>query len=83
MFHYDKSVPLSANIYFYCFRPRGGVGSEPPQSSDSDEYSTSHGHQQQQVGHGHGQGQVDVLNVPKVHVSGPSNSDESSSIING
>ncbi|XP_076664679.1 uncharacterized protein LOC143366995 isoform X3 [Andrena cerasifolii] len=63
--------------------PRGGVGTEPPQSSDSDEYSTSHGHQQQQVGHGHGQGQVDVLNVPKVHVSGPSNSDESSSIING
>ncbi|XP_076249353.1 uncharacterized protein LOC143188794 isoform X2 [Calliopsis andreniformis] len=63
--------------------PRGGVGSEPPQSSDSDDYSTAHGLHQQQGGHGHGQGQVDVFNVPKVHVSGPPNNDESSSVING
>ncbi|XP_076181896.1 uncharacterized protein LOC143154028 isoform X2 [Ptiloglossa arizonensis] len=62
--------------------PRAGVGPEPPQSSDSDEYSATHGHQQQ-TGHGLGQGHVDVYNVPKVHVSGPPNNDESSSIING
>lgn len=69
------------------YRPRGGVGSEPPQSSDSDEYSTTHSHHQQQAGHGHGQGygqgQVDVYNVPKVQVSGPPSNDESSSIVNG
>lgn len=66
-------------------RPRGGVGSEPPQSSDSDEYSTTHTQQQQQHGHGHGygQGQADIYNVPKVQVSGPSNNDESSSVVNG
>ncbi|XP_029050168.1 GRAM domain-containing protein 2B-like isoform X2 [Osmia bicornis bicornis] len=67
--------------------PRGGVGSEPPQSSDSDEYPTTHSHHQQQAGHGHGQGygqgQVDVYNLPKVQVSGPPSNDESSSIING
>ncbi|XP_003707215.2 uncharacterized protein LOC100883044 isoform X1 [Megachile rotundata] len=65
--------------------PRGGVGSEPPQSSDSDEYSTTHSHQQAGHGHGqgYGQGQADVYNVPKVQVSGPPNNDESSSIING
>ncbi|XP_053981785.1 GRAM domain-containing protein 2B-like isoform X2 [Hylaeus volcanicus] len=62
--------------------PRSGIGPEPPQSSDSDEYTASHGHQQQ-VGHGHGQGQVEACSVPKVHVSGPPNNDESSSIING
>ncbi|XP_076623049.1 uncharacterized protein LOC143342740 isoform X1 [Colletes latitarsis] len=62
--------------------PRGGVGPEPPHSSDSDEYSATQGHQQQ-VGHGHGQGQVNACSVPKVHVSGPPNNDESSSIING
>lgn len=63
-------------------RPRGGVGSEPPQSSDSDEYSTTNT-QQHSHGHGYGQGQVDIYNVPKVQVSGPSNNDESSSVING
>ncbi|XP_012339979.1 GRAM domain-containing protein 2B isoform X2 [Apis florea] len=62
--------------------PRGGVGSEPPQSSDSDEYSTTNT-QQHSHGHGYGQGQVDIYNVPKVQVSGPSNNDESSSVING
>ncbi|XP_043784341.1 GRAM domain-containing protein 2B-like isoform X3 [Apis laboriosa] len=61
--------------------PRGGVGSEPPQSSDSDEYSTTN--TQHSHGHGYGQGQVDIYNVPKVQVSGPSNNDESSSVING
>lgn len=74
------------------FRPRGGVGSEPPQSSDSDEHSTTHTQQQQQHqqqqqqhshGHGYGQGQVDIYNLPKVQVSGPSNIDESSSVVNG
>ncbi|XP_017761978.1 PREDICTED: GRAM domain-containing protein 3-like isoform X2 [Eufriesea mexicana] len=60
--------------------PRGGVGSEPPQSSDSDEFSTTH---TQQQSHGYGQGQVDVYNLPKVQVSGPSNNDESSSVVNG
>ncbi|XP_033364090.1 GRAM domain-containing protein 2B-like isoform X3 [Bombus vosnesenskii] len=71
--------------------PRGGVGSEPPQSSDSDEHSTTHTQQQQQQqqqqqhshGHGYGQGQVDIYNLPKVQVSGPSNIDESSSVVNG
>ncbi|XP_043583920.1 membrane-anchored lipid-binding protein LAM4-like isoform X2 [Bombus pyrosoma] len=71
--------------------PRGGVGSEPPQSSDSDEHSTAHTQQQQQQqqqqqhshGHGYGQGQVDIYNLPKVQVSGPSNIDESSSVVNG
>ncbi|KOC69776.1 Protein prenyltransferase alpha subunit repeat-containing protein 1 [Habropoda laboriosa] len=65
--------------------PRGGVGSEPPQSSDSDEYSATHSQQQQQQSHGHGYGQVqgDVHNVPKVQVSGPPNNDESSSVVVG
>ncbi|CAK9825428.1 Protein Aster-B [Anthophora retusa] len=66
--------------------PRGGVGSEPPQSSDSDEYSATHSHQQQQQhshGQGYGQVQGDVYNVPKVQVSGPPNNDESSSVVNG
>ncbi|XP_012173898.1 GRAM domain-containing protein 2B-like isoform X2 [Bombus affinis] len=68
--------------------PRGGVGSEPPQSSDSDEHSTTHTQQQQlqqqhSHGHGFGQGQVDIYNLPKVQVSGPSNIDESSSVVNG
>ncbi|XP_015438783.1 PREDICTED: GRAM domain-containing protein 3-like isoform X2 [Dufourea novaeangliae] len=62
--------------------PRGGVGPEPPHSSDSDEYSSTQGHHQQ-ASHGHVQGQVDVYNVPKVHVSGPPSNDESSSVING
>lgn len=66
----------------FLFRPRGGVGSEPPQSSDSDEYSTTNT-QQHSHGHGYGQGQVDIYNVPKVQVSGLSNNDESSSVING
>lgn len=69
------------------FRPRGGVGSEPPQSSDSDEHSTNTQQQQLQQqhshGHGFGQGQVDIYNLPKVQVSGPSNIDESSSVVNG
>lgn len=70
---------------YFRFRPRGGLGSEPPQSSDSDDYSTSHGQQQQQAAHGHGhsQGQVEVFNLPKVHVSGPPSNDESASVING
>ncbi|XP_076766981.1 uncharacterized protein LOC143433517 isoform X2 [Xylocopa sonorina] len=76
--------------------PRGGVGSEPPQSSDSDEYTTTHTHQQQQQqqqqpqqqqqhshGHGYSQGQADAYNLPKVQVSGPPNTDESSSVVNG
>nr|XP_033342014.1 GRAM domain-containing protein 2B-like isoform X6 [Megalopta genalis] len=63
-------------------RPRGGVGPEPPHSSDSDEYTSAQGHHQQ-PGHGHGQGQGDVYHVPKVHVSGPSNNNESFSDVNG
>ncbi|XP_076376304.1 uncharacterized protein LOC117229568 isoform X3 [Megalopta genalis] len=62
--------------------PRGGVGPEPPHSSDSDEYTSAQGHHQQ-PGHGHGQGQGDVYHVPKVHVSGPSNNNESFSDVNG
>ncbi|XP_078047911.1 uncharacterized protein LOC144475670 isoform X2 [Augochlora pura] len=62
--------------------PRGAVGPEPPHSSDSDEYTSAQGHHQQ-PGHGHGQGQGDVYHVPKVHVSGPSNNNESSSVVNG
>jgi len=64
-----------------CSRPRGGVGSEQPPSSDSDDYSAIHQHQ----GHAHsGHGQsLDSCAVPKVQVSGPSNADESASIING
>lgn len=64
-------------------RPRGGVGNEPPQSSDSDEYSAAH---TQQHGPGHGynsQGHVDGYKVPKVQVSGPPNNDESFSVVNG
>ncbi|XP_026667876.1 GRAM domain-containing protein 2B-like isoform X2 [Ceratina calcarata] len=62
--------------------PRSGVGNEPPQSSDSDEYSATHT-QQHGSGHGYSQGHVDGYKVPKVQVSGPSNNDESSSVING
>lgn len=62
--------------------PRGGAGPEPPHGSDSDEYTTAHGHHQQS-GHGHGQGQGDAYHVPKVHVSGPPNNNESSSAFNG
>lgn len=65
---------------FYC-RPRGGVGSEQPPSSDSDDYTIA---QHQQQGHASGYGQnLDSYTVPKVQVSGPSNADESASIING
>ncbi|XP_011688490.1 PREDICTED: uncharacterized protein LOC105450388 [Wasmannia auropunctata] len=61
--------------------PRGGVGSEQPPSSDSDDYTTAH---QQQQGHAGGYGQnPDGYTVPKVQVSGPPNADESASIING
>ncbi|XP_018053730.1 PREDICTED: uncharacterized membrane protein C20F10.07-like isoform X3 [Atta colombica] len=58
--------------------PRGGVRSEQPPSSDSDDYTPHH----QQQGAGYGQN-LDSFTVPKVKVSGPSNADESSSIING
>ncbi|KYN29600.1 GRAM domain-containing protein 1B [Trachymyrmex cornetzi] len=58
--------------------PRGGVGSEQPPSSDSDDYTAHH----QQQGTGYGQN-LDSYTVPKVKVSGPSNADESASIING
>ncbi|XP_067212768.1 uncharacterized protein [Linepithema humile] len=57
--------------------PRGGVGSEQPPSSDSDDYTAHH---QQQGGYGQG---LDSYTVPKVQVSSPSNADESASIING
>ncbi|XP_077254334.1 uncharacterized protein LOC143893162 isoform X1 [Temnothorax americanus] len=60
--------------------PRGGVGSEQPPSSDSDDYTTAH--QQGHVAGGYGQNQ-DGYTVPKVQVSGPPNVDESASIING
>ncbi|EFN90081.1 hypothetical protein EAI_02748 [Harpegnathos saltator] len=71
--------------------PRSGVGSEQPPSSDSDDYSTAnyqqqHHHQHLQShahSHGQGYGQLDSYAVPKVQVSGPSNADESSSIVNG
>jgi hypothetical protein len=62
----------------FCCRPRGGVGSEQLPSSDSDDYSAIH----QQHHSGHGQS-LDSCAVPKVQVSGPSNADESASIING
>ncbi|XP_072746800.1 uncharacterized protein [Anoplolepis gracilipes] len=57
--------------------PRGGVGSEQPPSSDSDDYATAH-----QGAGGYGQN-LDVYTVPKVQVSGPPNVDESASVING
>ncbi|XP_018306288.1 uncharacterized membrane protein C20F10.07 isoform X2 [Mycetomoellerius zeteki] len=59
--------------------PRGGVGSEQPPSSDSDDYTTAH-HQQQGAGYGQN---LDGYTVPKVKVSSPPNVDESASIING
>ncbi|KYN41189.1 hypothetical protein ALC56_04340 [Trachymyrmex septentrionalis] len=58
-------------------RPRGGVGSEQPPSSDSDDYTAHH-----EQGAGYGQN-LDSYTLPKVKVSGPSNADESASIING
>ncbi|XP_011638477.1 uncharacterized protein LOC105428092 [Pogonomyrmex barbatus] len=59
--------------------PRGGVGSEQPPSSDSDDYTAAH-----QQAHASGYGQnLDGYTVPKVQVSGPPNVDESASIING
>ncbi|XP_029165905.1 uncharacterized protein LOC114936767 isoform X2 [Nylanderia fulva] len=58
--------------------PRGGIGSEQPPSSDSDDYGTAH----QQGAGGYGQN-LDVYTVPKVQVSGPPNADESTSVING
>ncbi|XP_018339679.1 PREDICTED: membrane-anchored lipid-binding protein LAM4-like isoform X1 [Trachymyrmex septentrionalis] len=57
--------------------PRGGVGSEQPPSSDSDDYTAHH-----EQGAGYGQN-LDSYTLPKVKVSGPSNADESASIING
>lgn len=62
----------------FCFRPRGGIGSEQPPSSDSDDYGAAH----HQGAAGYGQN-LDVYTVPKVQVSGPSNADESASVING
>ncbi|KMQ95562.1 gram domain-containing protein 3-like isoform x1 protein [Lasius niger] len=62
----------------FCFRPRGGIGSEQPPSSDSDDYTTAH--HQGSVGYGQS---LDVYTVPKVQVSGPPNADESASVING
>ncbi|EFN67798.1 hypothetical protein EAG_02745 [Camponotus floridanus] len=58
--------------------PRGGVGSGQPPSSDSDDYTTAH----RQGAGGYGQN-LDVYTVPKVQVSGPSNANESASVING
>ncbi|XP_014600644.1 PREDICTED: GRAM domain-containing protein 3-like isoform X1 [Polistes canadensis] len=64
--------------------PRGGVGSEHPQSSDSDDSTATHSQNQGQgYGHGHSHGQFDSYTVPKVQVSGPPNPSESSSVING
>lgn len=74
----------SARLYIiihgdsFCFRPRGGVGSEQPPSSDSDDYATVH----RQGAGSYGQN-LDVYTVPKVQVSGPSNANESASVING
>ncbi|KYM93431.1 hypothetical protein ALC62_15789 [Cyphomyrmex costatus] len=59
--------------------PRGGVGSEQPPSSDSDDYTATH-HQQGAGGYGQN---LDGYTVPKVKVSSPSNANESASIING
>lgn len=76
-----------------CYRPRGGVGSEhnPQASSDSDDSTTSHHGQQhpqhqpnaqQQASHVHQtQGQQTSMHgygLPKVQVSGPPNTPESS-----
>ncbi|XP_011351949.1 membrane-anchored lipid-binding protein LAM5 isoform X2 [Ooceraea biroi] len=61
--------------------PRGGVGSEQPPSSDSDD-STIHQQHQGHAHSGHGQN-LDSYAVPKVQVSSPPNADESASIING
>ncbi|KYM92391.1 hypothetical protein ALC53_00846 [Atta colombica] len=72
----DLSMALI--IYSVKATPRGGVRSEQPPSSDSDDYTPHH----QQQGAGYGQN-LDSFTVPKVKVSGPSNADESSSIING
>ncbi|XP_070165854.1 uncharacterized protein [Polyergus mexicanus] len=58
--------------------PRGGVGSEQPPSSDSDDYTTAH----HQGAGGYGQN-LDAYTVPTVQVSGPSNADEPASVING
>ncbi|XP_024945346.1 uncharacterized protein LOC107272233 isoform X3 [Cephus cinctus] len=68
--------------------PRGGVGSEHLQSSDSDDSSTTHSHHGSTHGQGHhqqgqSQNQIDSFGLPKVHVSGPSNSMDSDSILNG
>lgn len=64
--------------------PRGGVGSEHPQSSDSDDSTATHSQNQGQgYGHGHSHGQFDSYTVPKVQVSGPPNPSESSSVVNG
>ncbi|EGI63123.1 hypothetical protein G5I_08570 [Acromyrmex echinatior] len=68
----------SASTLRAALPPRGGVGSEQPPSSDSDD-NTAH-HQQQGAGYGQN---LDSYTVPKVKVSGPSNADESASIING
>ncbi|XP_050457226.1 uncharacterized protein LOC126854481 isoform X2 [Cataglyphis hispanica] len=58
--------------------PRGGIGSEQPPSSDSDDYTTAH----HQGAGGYGQN-LDAYTVPTVQVSGPPNTDESASVING
>ncbi|XP_046832298.1 GRAM domain-containing protein 2B-like isoform X2 [Vespa crabro] len=68
--------------------PRGGVGSEHPQSSDSDDSTATHNQNQGQGyghghSHGHSHGQFDSYTVPKVQVSGPPNPSESSSVVNG
>ncbi|XP_046738651.1 GRAM domain-containing protein 2A-like isoform X1 [Diprion similis] len=58
-------------------QPRGGVGSEHLPSSDSDDSLSTHSH------HVYSHGQVEGIGLPKVHVSGPSNSLDPASSLNG
>ncbi|XP_033230850.1 uncharacterized protein LOC117181935 [Belonocnema kinseyi] len=67
-------------------KPRSGVGTDPLQSSDSDDSTTMqshHGGRSQGEGQGRGHSQLDSSGVPMVQISGPQDSSEPEPIIDG
>lgn len=69
-----KKLKLAGDLVF--FRPRGGVGSA--HSSDSDDSISSHNNQRNQRHNPSGNTSPEGYGLPKVQISGPPDSCESS-----
>lgn len=74
-----RKLKFSGDLVF--FRPRGGVGSENtiPHSSDSDDSISSHNNHRNQRHQTSGNTSPEGYGLPKVQISGPGDSCESSS----